>query len=76
MGLSLIPASLGRYSINFNGEESDEANGLVQKPYLIRHLTLEERAVCVIVHQILSILPIAAHSSSLQRPVCTHDQRL
>ncbi|KAI0807425.1 Scramblase-domain-containing protein [Fomes fomentarius] len=35
----------GRYSINFNGEESDEAEGLVQKPYLIRHLTLEERAL-------------------------------
>ena len=36
---------VGRYFINFTGQEPDETGELAQRPHLIRSLSLEERAV-------------------------------
>ena len=37
--------SIGQYFINFNGEEASEGDEVAQKPYLIRNLSIDERAV-------------------------------
>ena len=36
---------IGQYFINFNGEEASEGDEVAQKPYLIRNLSIDERAV-------------------------------
>ena len=37
--------TIGQYFINFNGEEASAGDEVAQKPYLIRNLSIDERAV-------------------------------
>ena len=58
--------TIGQYFINFNGEEASEGDEVAQKPYLIRNLSIDERAVRSYLSGMLTLLTsilCTAHTS-------------